>query len=149
MIANTPVTTVLVDNGYNTQIEITGQYVSAQTAQNTIVLKANTLVGANTSQNCVVDVVQIQYNMATSTGWVSLEYVSANNANQTIAVLGKTSGGVLQGSMFNRLGANATGDLQLNLQALAANDSYTMLITLHKNSELSCWANVDLARPYN
>lgn len=133
--ANVPVPTVLFDAGGTAQIKVTGLYLSAQTAANTVVLTANTLKGANANFVCICHVVDVQFCTGMANGWIALEYVNSNGANQTIVTMGRTSGGgILSGWMANKLGANATGDIQVRTSALDANDTYDLIFSVQKDS---------------
>ena len=149
---NAPVITKVWDADYSVVLKITGQYNSAQTAANTLLLQANTVAGANASQTCVVDVMGAQFVCGTANGWVSVEY-SNPNGNVTCFTIGKRVAGDI-GSSGNPLVANAAalanvkgGDLNFFTSALDANDSYTLIVTVRKNNFNGAFANV--AAPYN
>lgn len=142
---NIAVPTLMSDSESRATIRIVGQYVSAQSAQNTYILQANTLKGANNAQSCIVSVTGVEFATSIANGWVSLEYISANTANAsnaTIVTLGRNQSGKLSGFFGNPLGSNATGDIQLNCTAMEANDSFTINFNVQKDSTLPCWSNL-------
>lgn len=144
---NEPVATVLWEKDYKAIIKITGQYSSAQTAANNVVVTANTLRGANGSLICLVDVVNIEYAVALANGFISLEF-QGSNANATIFTVGKRLAGELQAFNHNPLGSNALGDINLYTSALDANDSFTIILSCVKSSQSpAAWANVENQPP--
>ncbi|MGH7745054.1 MAG: hypothetical protein ACREQ5_09680 [Candidatus Dormibacteria bacterium] len=148
--ANTPVVTKVWDSERQVIISITGRYVSAQTAANTLVLQSNSVVGANNSLSCVVDVIAAKFAVATANAWLQLEY-NTPGGNTAIMVLGKRQAGEIAAPMYNPLGSNATalatnvpGDINLYTGAMDANDSFTIILNCRKNDSLNyAFANVD------
>ena len=149
---NIPVVTKIWDKDYEAVIKITGQYNASQNASNTLILQANTLKGANSSQLCMVDVNHIDFATSISNGFISIEFISANTSNienSTVFTVGKRNCGELACVNFNPLGANATGDINLYTSALDANDSFTLIMYCRKSvsNTPSAWSNVENQPP--
>lgn len=143
----------LWDKDYEVVLKIVGSYSANAAASNTVVLQANTLNGANSSQTCYLDFTHAEFAMGLANGFISLEFQSkapASQANSTILTVGKRATGELSFIAANPLAANATGDINLNTTALDANDSFTLVLSFRKNvtTNPSAWANVENKPPF-
>lgn len=141
---NAPVATIIQDMMQQTAVLITGTYTAASPAANTIVVRANTLFGANNSQPCIANVVSMQLQMGTVNGFVLVEYVSSNTANvanQVIGAFGKSGSGVFAGCGNQISSGNTFGDIQVDCGGFAANETFSLILVLNKDNSLGCWAN--------
>ena len=129
MAINNPEVQILSDEGQTTRIKIHGYYNAACTA-NTVVVTANALSFANTSQTCLFSIAKVEYAVDVANGFVALQWVGANN-NTGIMSFGTSQGGMFDYYIPNNA-TNPTGDLNLAVYNLAGNDVYTIMMTLNK-----------------
>ena len=155
MSANVIIQT-LCDSQIKTVIKVVGIYPAANAASNIIIAQANTFFGANTSKTyCPMSISYISYIIGIGTGSVALQWVSTVNANSTILQFGASSVnsppyyGEYDPSLAAALTNNAntpSGDLQIYVNAMAANDFFNFIITLNKETVYGArgagaWAN--------
>ena len=155
MAANVTMQT-LHDSQVKTVIKVVGIYPAANAAANIIIAQANTFFGANTSKTyCPMSIVSMQYVVGVGAGSIALQWVSTVNANVTIMQFGASSAnsppwwGEYDGSKAATLINNAntpSGDLQLYIQSMAANDFFDFVIVLNKETVyggpgVGAWAN--------
>lgn len=146
MVLNAVTSTVLWDKDFDVTLLVTGAFSSANSS-NTIILKANTVQGANSSMVCLLDVAGIQYSTSIANGWVALEFSNtASNVNTTIGVWGRNASGVQEGYIRANT-AQQVGDLNLNLSGLSGGDSFTLVISLRKADFNGAYSNVSI--PWN
>lgn len=128
-----PVTvTKLIDTDTQAVLRVVGTFDAANTS-NVPLLTANTLKFANASQTCAVSVEKIDF-AAKLNGYVAPTFVTTGNtANVQIAAIAAGVGEVV-GLYSNVLVANNTGDLGLQIYNAAANDSFTLTITVRKSN---------------
>lgn len=135
--------TVLWDKDYDVTLLITGGF-SAANSSNTVVLHANTVMGANASMNCILDVIGVQYASSIANGFVSLEWANGTS-NTTFAVYGKLAG--RQEAYIRANTAWAYSDINVNVYNAAPNDSFTLILSLRKADFNGAYSNV--ANPWN
>jgi len=150
---NAPVTTKLWTKDYTSTFKVTGQYNTTTAVSNNKIIVANTLPGANASVgNCIIELTRIAFACGIANGFLSLEYASAQssgaNANQTIVTMGKYQSGDFEVYIPNTLGANATGDINLFVSNVDANDTYTLIVNFKANTLCGAWANVENQPPF-
>lgn len=143
---------VVFDKDYEAVVKVVGSFDAAANASNTIILTANTLYGANSSLPCGIEFNSLEYAVALANGYLTVEFVSANTANQSnvnIVTVGKEISGKLMGRQRDPLGANSAGQLNLKTTGLDANDSFTLMIQIRKSVYLTptAWANVENQPP--
>lgn len=137
-------TQILMDSGPRTVLKVVGQFSAACTG-NQVILQSNTLYGANTSKCCLLSIYKLYYHVSLG-GRVSLEWVGSSNS--TILTFGGQSGGTFLECDMTNAAAAPTGDLNINLQNMQANDVFDFVITLNKEEQLfganaGAWANVN------
>ena len=130
MLLNVPQVQIIDDNDHQTVVKITGMYTAACTA-NTVVIKSNTLYGANTSLPCLLAVNSWEYSTSLANGFIALEWVSTFNANTTIMTSGRCNDGGV--SRFIPNNANTpTGDINLVTANAQPGDSFTLTVSFLK-----------------
>ena len=133
MAANAPEVQILSDEGTTTRVKIHGYFnASANANSNTVVVTANALSFANTSQTCLFSIAKVEYAVDVANGFIALQWVGANN-NTGIMSFGTSQGGMFDYYIPNNA-TNPTGDLNLAVYNLAGNDVYTIMMTLNKES---------------
>jgi hypothetical protein len=144
MAANAPEVQLIADADTTAKIKITGFYNAATGAANTKILTANTLLGADNTKACIVNVERVQFATGLANGYISLEYIGTSNTK--IFSFGKRESGHIDGFIPNNATA-PTGDLNLFTSALDANDSYSIIVTVRKINTNKCFDA--LFTPYN
>jgi len=130
MIFNAPMIQILNDDDHQTIVLVSAYYNEALNA-NAVVVQANTCYGGNTSLPCIMGVNCIEYSTSIANGWVTLEWVSSTNQNTTIMTFGRNSSGTLDRYIKN-LANTPTGDLNINVVNMEANDAFTLIVSLLK-----------------
>lgn len=136
--ANTPEVFILDDTDHQAVIKITGYYVSAQTA-NVKIVTANTLRGANTSLPCILSIGAMEYTSSINAGYVAVQFIG-NTSNSNAFTVGRCNDGQWNRYVPNSGPALPTGDLNLQQVNCAANDSFTIILTLIKEFQGMYWA---------
>src|SRR5260221_1431626 len=133
-VANTPDVLILTDTGKKTIVKVTAYYDGGANNSNTVIVRSNTLFGANASNTAkatVISITQLQYCAALANGFARLYWVSSGGGanNATAIVVGTQTSGELNAWMKNPLAANAanlvanSGDLALQVQGASNQDS--------------------------
>lgn len=128
MSANAPEVQLLSDTGLTTIVKVTGYYTSACTAANTMVVNTAALSFANTSQSCLVSISRIQYSSDVA-GIVQLYWEGSSNS--PIVNFGTSQAGNFEAYITNNATA-PTGNIGVQTINLAANDTYSFILTLNK-----------------
>lgn len=125
-------TQTVYDNGQTALVKVVGYFTGATTS-NTLVVQANTLSYANTSQTCLVDIDKIDFVSKMNSGFAQLVFVGATT--NTAAVVISSGAGTLPGMQNNATTPN--GNLGVFVYKAADGDSFTMYVTLRKRSGYS------------
>ena len=133
MIFNTPLVQILDDNDHQTVAMIAAYYSSPANANN-LVIQANTLYGGNNSLPCILGVNSLEYNSSIANGFIVLEWVSTSNQNTTIFTTGRNSSGSIPRYIRN-LANTPTGDVNLSVVNMEANDTFTIIVSFLKEYE--------------
>lgn len=133
MAANAPEVQILSDEGTTTRVKIHGYYnASATPNSNTVVVTANALSFANTSQTCLFSIAKMQFASDMTNGFVALQWIGASS-NTGIASFGGGQAGMFDYYIPNNA-TSPTGDLNLATYNTTGNDVYTIILTLNKES---------------
>lgn len=122
----------LVDTGKTTIIKITERFDSSNDRYFAAVVPS-TLRFANTSQTCIVSVEKIQYSTGFANGSMKLYWDSGSNPVD-IVNLGKSQSGHFDAYIINNSTAPLGGNINLQVYNTQANDSYTIIVHLNKES---------------
>lgn len=119
---------VIYDSGEKVVVEFGAYYTAACTSAVTVVVNPKALKYANTQQYCGVVVDTVQYH-SSMTGIVSLEW-EGTTTNSSFFVSGLGSGTMPLGVTNSAVGP--TGNVRVQIINAAANDTFTMTMTLLK-----------------
>lgn len=120
----------------DTTVGVLVQGYGATAAGNTLVLQANTVMGANASISPVyIDLEIAEITSSVANGYVQLVWVAT--ANTPIVTVGDQGHMHLEGLTPNDAGAGVTGDIGLLNTAMGANDSFSMMLTFRKRVDAS------------
>ena len=141
MAANQPTTQILMDDGAKTVVKVTGYYNTAASNANTQIINAKTLAFANSSQNCILTLIGVQYSVDLSTGFVQLAWEGVSS-NTEILTFGTSTTGTFSG-WFPNNATNPTGNVTISVYGAQPNDCYNFILILNKEPHLG-YANAYL-----
>ncbi len=139
-LANTPLVQVCYDDANRAKVKVTAWYNGAAGVaiggSNSVLIQANTLFGANASQTCILDVLQIEGNvdLTQNTEIVQVQFVSTVNQNTDILVVGGPGNAVFMDGYIPNNANTPSGDILVTLTGGKAGDCYTLMMTLQKNN---------------
>lgn len=139
MSVNTPEVFILDDQDHYVTVKVIGFY-NATTNANTVIVTANTLRGANTSQPCILSLTAATYTSSMNNGFLAIEYISSVNSNSKAITMGRFNDGIFNQYIPNS--ANTpTGDINLLQQSLGSADAFTLVLTFVKEFQGTYWSN--------
>ena len=116
-----------------TRVKIHGYFnASATPNTNTVVVTANSLSFANTSQTCLFSISKVEFASDIANGFIALQWVGASS-NMGIISFGTSQAGMFDYYIPNNA-TSPTGDLNFATYNIAGNDVYTIMLTLNKES---------------
>lgn len=134
-LANTPVIQVCYDDANRAKVKVTAWYNGGGTTSNTLI-QSNTLFGANLSQACILEILQIEGNvdLTNNTELLHLQYVSSVNQNTDIMVIGGPGNAVFLDGYIPNNANTPTGDLNIFLNGGKGGDCYSLMLTFQKSN---------------
>ena len=135
MAANAPEVYIIDDTDKHTVVKVIGYYTQA-TAQNTLIVQANTLRGACTTKPCILSIAAVDYSASLANGLVAIEFIGS--ANVAGYVFGRANDGNFIRYIPNCAGA-PTGDINLRQQGFSGNDCFDLVITFVKEYQGTYW----------
>lgn len=146
-MANANLVQKLVDTNKRAIIKMTGTFDGFNQETNTIKVDVSSLalalnangqvMSSNTHPKSLYRVwpTKIIYNVNIKAGYIKLHY-DASSGDGTIAVLGPSFGKIDDDGLLhvNPLSANSNGDICITTMGAAANDSYTIILDIRKDS---------------
>lgn len=137
-LANTIYSTVIYDDANRCKILVTGWFLGGANISNNIIVQANTLFGANNSQPCILDVLQVvgstSFNVAPGPTTLNFQFVSKANQNVDFLITGGTGGQIRYDGLIPNFANTPSGDINLWLDSLASGDSFSVVLTFAKNN---------------
>ena len=133
-IANLPEVFILDDSESYRLSSRLPEFYTSPTAQNTLIIQANTLRGnVTTTQPTIPAILSIsaaEYSTSFANGYVSVEFVGAS-ANSNALNFGRCNDGQINRYIPNSA-VGPTGDLTLQQVGVNGNDVFTIVLTLVK-----------------
>ena len=137
MAVNIPEVFIIDDTDKQTVVKVTGFYNTA-TTQNTKIITANTLYGANASRPCILSLGAMEYSSSIANGFVSLQFIG-NGSNSNALIAGRANDGAWNRYIPNSGAFPPTGDINLFQSGLAGGDTFNMVLTFVKELQGTVW----------
>jgi hypothetical protein len=138
-LANTVTSTVVYDDANRCKVLVTGWFLGGANVSNVIVVKANTLFGANNSQPCILDVLEVEgmtsFNVAPGVTSLNFQFVSNGNSNVDFLIVGGAGGHVHMNGLIPNFANTPSGDINLWIDSLGSGDSFSLMLTFAKNNQ--------------
>jgi hypothetical protein len=116
-------------DGANEAVLLISEQFSGANDRSFIAVDSKSLRFANTSQNCIVDLVGVEYASGFASGGLTLYWDASSPVN--FLNLGKTQSGHLNTFVTNSA-VSPTGNIGIQVYGSAANDSYSLILKVRK-----------------